>query len=200
MNSIYVKKGPNRSVRKEYEMAVLNGLEGLNYYFTPYGIYNSDNNGSCKPVVTYSYDGCDSFWDAYYDDVNIVVEDKNERKEIYKYRLDLKKRFISLEDFLCEGKFIGQEFHRTEPVNDPLNEIDKDSSYMDKDVYIALYRYNGILLSFNMKTGKYELISSKYTYDGNYEFSGPVYHDMKDEKKIIDDIYNQLGDVKVKRR
>ena len=199
MNSIYVKKGPNRSVNKEYEMAVFNGLDGLNYQLSPYGIFEL-KDGIYKPVITYSYDGCDSFWDAYYDDVNIIVEDNNNRKETYRYRLDLKKRFISLEDFLCEGVFVGQEWHRTKPIDNPLNKEQKDNTYMNKNEYIALYKYNGILLSFDMLSKKYVLINSKYTYDGNYEFSGPVFNEMKDEKKIIDDIYKQLGDTKVKRR
>lgn len=200
MNSIYVKKGPNRSVKEEYSMAVLNGLDGLNSCFTPYGIYNLDSNGVYSPVVTYSYEGCDSFWDAYYDDLNIVVENKDNMKQTYRHRIDFKKKFISLEDFLCEGSFVGQEWHRTTTLDNPLVKDDKDNSFMDKGVYLALYKYNGILLAFNMQTKKYELISSKYTYDNNYEFSGPIYYELKDEKKIIDDIYYQLGDVKEKRR
>ena len=199
MNSVYIKKGPNRIINRKYDQAVLNGLEGLDYAMSPYGIYNKNEEGNIEPVITYLYDGCDSFWDAYYDDVDIVVEDNNDRKEIYKYRIDLKKRFISLEDFLCEGDFIGQEWHRTKPIDNPLNKEDKDSNYMDKDVYVVLYKYNGILLSFNMQTKKYELINSKYTFDGNYEFTGPVYHELDDKKSIVDDIYKQLGSKNLRR-
>lgn len=207
MEKIFIKKGPDRFIEKKYEMAVLNGLKDLNYECSPYGVYKIDETNNFSPIITYSYDGTGSFWKAYCDsNYRIYMEDcsSNVIKEDYLSKYELDKKFISLEDFLKKAEFIGQEGHRTKALTKPLNNfnvcLDKDSKYMEEGIYIILYRYNGNLLVFNKSNQQYEIINSKYTYDNNFEFNGPIHYDMANKNNIINAIYNQLSDNKTKKR
>lgn len=206
MERVYLKKGPNRDVVKGYEREVLNGLNDIDYEYTPYGVYKLDEDNCYNPIINYSYVGTDSFWKGYCDGGKFVVNSVTDipKKEEFVYTADLNKRFISIEEFLNKADYIGQIGYRTKPLMKPLDNynfcLDMDSKYMNKNNYIILFRYYGILLAYNIESRKYEVISSKYTYDNNFEFVGPVYYDMADKNAIVNDIYNQLSDNKVRRR
>ena len=207
MDRILIKKERDRSVSKRYEKAVLNGLNDIDYEINPYGVYEKNDKGYHE-IITYTYNGDDSFWRGFSNSYGETIVENcsdNTKREKFIYNTDLSKKFISLERFIENGEFIGQIGYRIKPLMKPLNNydicLDVDYSYMEKDNYIVLYKYNGKLLVFNTDSRKYELISSKYTYDNNFKFIGPVHYDMADKNKIIDDIYNQLNrKVKIKRR
>ena len=73
MERVYLKKGPNRDVVKGYEREVLNGLNDIDYEYTPYGVYKLDEDNCYNPIINYSYAGADSFWKGYCDGGKFVV-------------------------------------------------------------------------------------------------------------------------------
>ena len=40
---------------------------------------------------------------------------------------------------------------------------------------------------------KYDLINSRYTLDGNYEFFGPIYEEYRDTNKVYREILEQVN-------
>ena len=133
---------------------------------------------------------------------------------------DINKRFIKLSDFINDGKFVGREFRRTQPVcryskyksvyNGYVGGIRRlklvpnscgvieDRSYMesyDNSKNIVLYvKDNMFLVKYISRFGEfYTIIDCSYTSDGNYEFCGDVYEEYMNRDMVYSDIVDQIN-------
>ena len=100
MDRILIKKDRDRSVSKRYEKAVLNGLNDIDLELSPYGVYEKNDKGYHE-IVTYTYNGDDSFWRGFSNSYGeMVVENcsDNAKREKFIYNTDLSRKFISLEN------------------------------------------------------------------------------------------------------
>lgn len=59
--------------------------------------------------------------------------------------------------------------------------------YATRDLFL-IKRINNIFVK-----EKYDLIDSRYTLYGNYEFFGPVYEEYKDTNKVYKEILEQVN-------
>lgn len=144
------------------------------------------------------YSGCDSFWISIVEDdcIRMVeMERPYATEKVFETKEDLNKEFIRLRVFLEQAEYIGRYFKRTKPCAEgPL----ADRSYTHDSNSLALYATDSILLIQSetpyFKDKKFEIISSKYLEDSNYEFIGKVNNEFRDKPELYQAILRQLTD------
>lgn len=169
--------------------------------------------------------GADDIYQLYGYDMNGFKMNQYSTDGILVYELekmsldDINKRFIKLSDFIKDGKFVGREFRRTQPVcryskyksvyNGYVGGIRrlmsvpnscgviKDRSYMESyenSKNIVLYvKDNMFLVKYINRYGEiYKIIDCSYVCDGNYEFYGDVYEEYMDRDMVYSEIVSQI--------
>lgn len=152
----------------------------------------------------------DEFYVLKTNGVNFELESStNHLKEAdyrtYNSKKMLDNEFTSLIDFLNKATFVGRKFRRLKPI-----EVEgiKDYSYTDIQLkldgeVIVLFAMQDLFLVKDMSyifKEKYELISSKYLLDCNYEFYGNKYIEYNNKALIYKEVVKQLKKEKVKKR
>lgn len=120
--------------------------------------------------------GLDSFWHLHEENNGYVLTCEDYVKT-YPSMAVVNKYFISLEEFLHSGKYIGLGFQRTKIIKDSDEGFDSSyTKYNRLSVYIALFEKDGIILAYYLNDlfdyHKYVVIPKYYTQDGNYELAG----------------------------
>ena len=189
--NIYIQKG----VKKIYCNDIDNVL-----YVSEFDMDVRDRDGYCIDSRN-----VDSFFCVNIDNDKCRMFSFNDNtiKERYISLDELDRGYISLFDFIKEGKFIGREFRRISPMItyygvDGDNARIIDNRYLDMDCYdskyIVLYEKDNTFLVKYMYSNKglYVIIDCRYIQDGMYEFIGDVYVEYMDREKVYLDIVKQL--------
>ena len=206
-NEIYIKKGPTKRrltyeetiealemvSSSERELEVLEDflktmgtdLEG----FAGEALSDNSKNG----VFFEDWDGCNNFWTFKEAENGIMMTEQplngKGMKRGFKSKEDLDKEYISLSSFLKKGTYIGKFFRRTKNIY----EDDKKYLPVNHSVF-ALYNLEGTILSIRQDDDRtvFEIISKRYTRDGNYEFYGAQKCNYDNIRIINKEIVKQL--------
>ena len=185
--SVYIQKG----VKKIYNNDIDNVI-----YVCEFDIDVRNRDGYCIDSRN-----IDSFFYGYRDNdrYRIVSLNENSISDRYISLDELNRGYISLDEFINEGRFIGREFRRLSSVVTYYG-VDLDCSrmidnkYLNIDEYdnkyIVLYELDNTFLVRYMYGNRewYGIVDCRYIQDGNYEFIGDVYLEYMDREKVYLDI------------
>ena len=142
---------------------------------------------------------CNNTYYANYNSGFLTKNDvKNELNNKYNYGVE-RDDFISLEEFVKNGKMVGKNFVRTDSVSNIYKYFsDEEINKYRDDSVVAVFEYNdkyGLkwFLAYNDNNNKYELITPMYTKDARYKLYGDKVIEFSDKDKIINDIKNQTN-------
>ena len=179
------------------EMYLSNEIEVYmsDFVYTDINDYNKDYE---KNMNMYYRNVCHNTNYANYSSGFLTKNDvDNELSKKYNYGV-VEEDFISLEDFVKNGKLVGKNFVRTESVSNIYKDFSEEviNKYRDNSV-VAIIEYidkYGLkwYLTYNENNNMYELITPMYTKDKKYKLYGDKVVEFFDKNKIINDIENQL--------
>lgn len=203
---IYIKKGPeSRKLTKEEMMEFLETCVppeeieqlkklfesiGKNFYeFVDEAASIDGEFGAFKEV----WDGCNNFWTCTEDKNGVVMHehtlDGEGMEKRYESKVHAYQDFTSINFFLESATYIGKFFRRTKRV------FNEDAEYLPVNHNIfALYELDGVILVVKPKNGKtvFDIISTQFTRDGNFEYYGSQKDIYNDKKTINKEIVKQL--------
>ena len=131
---------------------------------------------------------------VYTEDENGVVMhehtlDGEGMEKRYESKVHAYQDFTSINFFLESATYIGKFFRRTKRV------FNEDAEYLPVNHNIfALYELDGVILVVKSKNGKtvFDIISTQFTRDGNFEYYGSQKDTYNDKKAINKEIVKQL--------
>ncbi len=200
---IYLKRGPEvfdaseKISDLEFKIANAKTIEEIKKYREDLQLKMMFQE-ACKGKLDYS--GTDDFWQAYINsNGEITIFSNTGRKKTFKSISDLENKFIKLDKFLDKATFVGRELKRAKSTvifdGSCYKTLMKTRDNFSQ--YTILYVYQDLLLTKRLWLDEYDLISSRYLEDGNYEFFGPVYEEYADKDKMYSEILAQVtGEVK----
>lgn len=196
-----------------YDIYIQRGIRKINYsgsnkdkveYVNEFIIDENDNIKFCIDSR-----GIDSFFYVIEVFAGYRLIECNKYNGINRYisKDELNRGYIKLDDFIKEGKFIGREFRRIEPVityygtgTNKCRII--DNRYLDlnqygyKDVkYIVLYEKDNVFLAKFIYFDKeyYGIVDCRYIQDRMYKFIGNVYDEYRDRERVYLEIVEQIN-------
>ena len=147
-----------------------------------------------EAVIKEDWTGCNSFWTSKEVENGIMMVEHSSTgtgtKRGFKSKEELEKEFISIGSFLEKGNFVGRFFRRTKNV------LEGDKEYLPINHSIfALYENDGTIIAVKQVNGQtvFDVISKKFTLDGNYEFYGSQKQNFDNKKTINKEIVRQLN-------